>query len=312
MAVPKYDEMYKPILYALKDKKVHSLKELKLAVKTYFSLTDKDMEELVPSQKQTYFDNRVGWSRTFLKKAGLIESPARAFFKITERGIKVIEEKPKIIDNDYLLQFEDFKPFYYSETNYIKNYTENNSSKLKDENIKTQDDTPDDMLSEAYCQIYKKLSDELLEEILKLKPIAFERFVLDLLYKMGYGAFRDSSIVTNPTRDNGIDGIIMEDKLGFNLIYTQVKRYDIGNNVGRPDIQKFVGAISGEGGKGLFVTTSKFTYEAIEYAKKHHIILIDGEKLVDYMIEYNFGVSTKQVYEIKSMDTDLFNEYDYE
>lgn len=312
MAVPKYDEMYKPILYALKDKKVHSLKELKLAVKTYFSLTDKDMEELVPSQKQTYFDNRVGWSRTFLKKAGLIESPARAFFKITERGIKVIEEKPKIIDNDYLLQFEDFKPFYYSETNYIKNDTENNSSKLKAENIITRENTPDDMLSEAYNQIYKKLSDELLEEILKLTPTAFERFVLDLLNKMGYGDFKGSSTVTSQTRDNGIDGIIMEDKLGFNLIYVQVKRFNVENKVSRKEVQAFNGAIGRKNGKGLFVTSSQFTYDAIEYAKEEHIILIDGEKLVDYMIEYNFGVSTKQVYEIKSMDTDLFNEYDYE
>ena len=305
MPVPKYYEMYKPILFSLKDGKLHSLKELKAAVRDYFNLTNEDMAELLPSKQQTYFENRVGWAKTFLKKAGLIESPIRAMFLLTEDGKETVAKNPDTIDDKYLLQYEKFKPFYYSLSSNKKQQTSPN-------NVKEMDKTPEDIINEAYSEIHKRLSSDLMEEILKLSPVAFERFVLDLLYKMGYGAFEGSSQTTPRTNDKGIDGIIMEDKLGFNLIYLQVKRWNTNNVVGRKELQAFLGAIAGKGGTGLFVTTSKFTSEAVEYAESQHIILIDGQKLVDYMIEHNFGVSTKTVYKLKSIDTDLFDEYDYE
>lgn len=305
MPVPRYYEMYKPILFALKDGKLHSLKELKTAVKNYFNLTNEEIAELLPSKQQTYFENRVGWAKTFLKKAGLIDSPSRAVFVLTQDGKNTVAKNPDVIDDKYLLQYDRFKPFYYSLSSNKKQQSSVNNS------VKEIDKTPEDIMNEAYSEIHKRLSSELMEEILKLSPIAFERFVLDLMYKMGYGAFEGSSKTTSKTGDNGIDGIIMEDKLGFNLIYMQAKKY-AKTPVGRPDIQAFFGAIAGKGGKGLFVTTSKFTSEAIDFANQQHIILIDGQKLIDYMIEYNFGVSTKAVYELKSIDTDLFDEYDYE
>lgn len=304
MRIPKYYEMYKPILFSLKDGEIHSSKELKSKIKDYFKLTDEDMAVLLPSKQQTVFENRAGWARTFLKKAGLIESPARAMFKLTKDGIDTVNKNPDIIDDKYLLQYEQFAPFYYNLSSNKKQQNENNSTD-------TIDKTPEDTINEAYEEIYKRLSSDLMEEISKLSSIAFERFVLDLMNKMGYGTFENSSHTTPKSKDSGIDGIIMEDKLGFNLIYMQAKKYT-NNSVGRPEIQSFLGAITGKGGKGIFVTTSKFTKEAVEFADKQHIILIDGQKLIDYMIEYSFGVSTKIKYELKSIDTDLFNGYDYE
>jgi restriction system protein len=153
------------------------------------------------------------------------------------------------------------------------------------------------------------LADDILSEVIKLPPIAFEQMVIDLLSKMGYGAFENAGHTTIASGDEGIDGIILEDKLGFNLIYIQAKKWDLDSTVGRPDVQSFVGAISGKGGKGLFVTTAKFSKQAIEYAKHQHIILIDGKKLAKFMIEHNFGVSVKKTFEIKAIDTDIFNDY---
>jgi restriction system protein len=169
--------------------------------------------------------------------------------------------------------------------------------------------TPDDTFEESFRKINKGLSDDLLSEVVKLSPIAFEQMVIDLLSKMGYGSFENAGKTTTITGDEGIDGVIMEDKLGFDLIYIQAKKWDLDSTVGRPEIQSFVGAISGKGGKGLFVTTAKFSKQALEYAKHQHIILIDGEKLAKLMIEHNFGVSIKKTFEIKAIDTDTFNEY---
>jgi len=166
-----------------------------------------------------------------------------------------------------------------------------------------------DIFEEAFKKINRSLQDELLNEVMKLSPRAFEKLALDLMAKMGYGTFENSARTTSVTNDEGIDGVIMEDKLGFDLIYVQAKKWDEDHTVGRPEVQAFVGAIAGKGGKGLFVTTSKFSKQAIEYAAKQHIILIDGEKLTGYMIEYNFGVSEKKIFTIKGIDTDTFNDY---
>ena len=299
MELPKYYEMHKPFLEYLKDGKQHTLKELKQYVGEKFNLTDEQLSEMLPSGRQTVFVNRIGWARTYLKKAGLIDSPVRATFIITNDGLEVLKDNPAVIDNTYLMKFESFREF------------QNGSSEIQSNKGDTNDitDTPDDTFEESFRKINKSLADDLLGEVMKLSPTTFEQMVIDLLSKMGYGAFENAGKTTSITGDEGIDGIIMEDKLGFNLIYIQAKKWSLDSTVGRPDVQNFVGAISGKGGKGLFVTTAKFSKQASEYAKHQHIILIDGEKLAKLMIEHNFGVTVKKVFEIKAIDTDVFNEY---
>lgn len=299
MAIPKYYEMHKPFLEFLKDGHTHMMKDLKHRMSDHFQLSDEDMAEMLPSGRQSYFSNRIGWASTYLKKAGLIDSPARASFMITPLGIHVLEESPDIIDSQFLMKFDDFKEFKIGSSD-------------DRTNIKTlvlEPDTPDDTFEQSFKKINESLSESLLGEVAKLSPAAFEQMAIDLLSKMGYGAFENAGKTTVFTGDEGIDGIIMEDKLGFSLIYIQAKKWDPQSTVGRPDIQNFVGAISGKGGKGLFVTTAKFSRHASDYAKNQHIILVDGVKLARLMIEHNFGVTIKKVFEVKAIDTDVFNEY---
>lgn len=233
-----------------------------------------------------------------LKKAGLIESPARAVFRITKDGLDVLHDDPNVIDQKYLLRYDSFKEFIGKEEKV------NLQSEIENDQI----DTPYDIFESSYQKINQSLADDILAEVLRLSPVAFEKMVLDLMEKMGYGTYS----TTGRTNDEGIDGIIMEDKLGFDLIYVQMKHWGLDHPVGRPEVQAFVGAIAGKGGKGLFVTTSKFTKQAIEYAKSQHIILMDGEKLAFNMIGHDFGVSTKKIFAIKTLDTDLFEEYQEE
>lgn len=298
MPVPKFFEMIKPLLSEVGDGEVHTLNELKRVMAKSFSLTDEDVAELLPSGRQTVFSNRLGWASTYLVKAGLLERPARAAVKITPEGKRVLKEDPPVIDPDYLDQFESFREFRYPSS----------SESAPSEQEQTME-TPDDTFEEAFKKINDNLADEILSEVVKLSPTAFEQLVIDLLYKMGYGAFENSGHTTPVTNDEGIDGIIMEDKLGFDLIYIQAKKWDPEQTIGRPQIQNFVGAISGKGGKGLFVTTAKYAKTAIEYAYHQHIILIDGPKLARLMIEHDFGVSVQKTFEIKTLDTDLFNNY---
>lgn len=300
MSIPKYYEMHKPFLEFLKDGNKYSLKDLKLKMAEYFNLDDNDLAELLPSGRQTIFTNRIGWARTYLKKAGLIDSPARAMFLITQQGQAVLADNPQIIDNEYLMRFDSFREF--------QNITDPDSN-VGINTESSQGITPDDIFEESFRKINNSLADELLSEVSKISPRAFEQMAIDLLSQMGYGAFENAGRTTAISGDEGIDGIIMEDKLGFNLIYIQAKKWDIDRTVGRPDVQNFVGAISGKGGKGLFVTTAKFSKQAIDYANHQHIILIDGQKFTKLMIEHNFGVSTKKTFEIKVIDTDLFNDY---
>ncbi len=299
MPIPKYNQMYKLFLEAIKDGSTYTIKQVKDIIAKKLSITDAERLELLPSGLQSVFDNRIGWTRTYLKKAELIDSPARATFVITDRGKRVIAENPTIIDDKYLMQFNSFK-------NFIK--PSSNAQTLVE--AETSSDSPADAFEKSFVQINAQLADEILSEIIKLSPTAFEQMAIDLLYKMGYGAFENAGTTTTKSGDEGIDGIIREDKLGFNLIYIQAKKWNLSSTVGRPEVQKFVGATSGKGGKGLFITTAKFTKEAIDYAKNQHIVLIDGEKLAKLMIEHDFGVTPKKVFEIKTIDTDMFNEYE--
>lgn len=296
MAIPKFYIFIKPFLTALGDGHNHTLKELKSIVAPALRLTASDMKEVLPSGRQTVFDNRINWAATYLAKAGLVTRPARAIFAITEDGRKVLEENPSVIDINYLSRFDCFRAFQTNAQSPIQT-------------LGVEDNTPDDTFEEAFKQINENLADDLLSEVVKLSDTAFEVMVIDLLKSMGYGAFENSGRTTAVTCDEGIDGIIMEDKLGFDLIYIQAKKWDLSSTVGRPEIQKFVGAIAGRGGKGLFVTTAKYSSPAKEYADLQHIVLIDGTKLAELMIEHNFGVSVKKAFEIKATDMDVFNDY---
>ena len=303
MSVPKYFELHRPFLDILSDGHVYAMKELRSILARKLQLSDQDLSEMLPSGRQTVFANRITWAGTYLLKAGLIEKPARATFIITATGLEALKTGPEVIDTDYLLRFDSFKTFLAGDST-------KKAVGAASEPTKQKDETPDDIFESAFKTINRNLQDDLLSEIMKLSPAAFEQMVLDLMAKMGYGTFVNSSKTTSVSGDEGIDGVIMQDKLGFDLIYIQAKKWKKDQVVGRPEIQAFVGAIAGKGGQGLFVTTSKFSKQAIEYASKQHIILMDGERLTEYMIEYNFGVTVKKTFEIKTVDTDIFNDYD--
>lgn len=304
MSIPKYDEMYREILDCLADGQVHKSKEVKDTVAMRFSLSPQERAELLPSGRQTLFDNRIGWARTYLKKAGLIHSPARGSYALTSVGRQALLKNPKSIDNTYLQQFESFRTFISS------NYSAESES--SDPSV-VSSQTPQDTLDKAFKQITQTLCDDLLAEIVMQSPAFFEHLVVKLLTQMGYGgSVENAGTVLGQSGDEGIDGVVREDKLGFSLLYIQAKRWDCDATIGRPEIQKFVGALAGQGAsKGLFITTAKFTKEARQYAEKQHttkIVLVDGQALAKLMIEYNLGVSTEATYKIKRIDTDFFSD----
>ncbi len=302
MAVPKYDELMKPLLIAVSDGETYKMKDVTALLAEQLNLSSGDLAEMLPSGRQTVFKNRVGWAKTYLKKAGLLDSPARATIVITNAGKQVVADNPEKIDSKYLEQFPSFVDFASAPEPL-------DDSNPASEVPKPSDLTPDDQLEDAYKEINDSLASDLLSEVLKIPPYTFEKFVVDLLLKMGYGKADFGSHATVASGDDGIDGIIMEDKLGFSLIYMQAKEWAVDKVVSQPDIQSFVGAIAGKKGDGLFVTTARFSQKAKNYAHTHHIILIDGERLANLMIEYNFCVSTRKTFEIKALDTDALAEY---
>lgn len=302
MAVPKYDELMKPLLIAVSDGETYKMKDVTALLAEQLNLSSDDLAEMLPSGRQTVFKNRVGWAKTYLKKAGLLDSPARATIVITNAGKQVVADNPEKIDSKYLEQFPSFVDFASAPEPL-------DDSNPASEVPKPSDLTPDDQLEDAYKEINDSLASDLLSEVLKIPPYTFEKFVVDLLLKMGYGKADFGSHATVASGDEGIDGIIMEDKLGFSLIYMQAKEWAVDKVVSQPDIQSIVGAIAGRKGDGLFVTTARFSQKAKDYAHTHHIILIDGERLANLMIEYNFCVSTRKTFEIKALDTDALAEY---
>lgn len=303
--IPDYQKLMLPLLKLVSDGNEHKYRDLieKLAIE--FQITDDERKELLASGNQAIFDNRVGWAKTYLKKAGLLESPKRAIFKITEIGRDTLAKKPDNIDAKYLKQFPSFLEF--------QNVSRNDNE--TDEELNTDsanEQTPEENLDKAYQRIRKSLSSELLNRVVELSPSFFERLVVELLVKMGYGgSIKDAGKALGKSGDEGIDGTIKEDKLGLDIIYIQAKRWKPGNVVGRPELQKFVGALAGQGAKkGIFITTSNFTKEAIEYTPRNEtkIVLIDGEQLAQLMIDYNLGCTTQQTYEVKKIDSDYFGE----
>ena len=238
MAIPKYHEFMKPVLVLLNDNQEHSLSELYVKLSRHFKLTDLEKEETLPSGKQLVYKNRIGWALTYLKKATLIDSPKRASFKIGELGKSVLIENPIVIDQKYLMKFDSFKAFKIKSDNSI-------GDSLQDE-IASPGESPQDSLDRAYKTIINTLTDDVLNEVINQSPEFFERLVVDLLVRMGYGGSKiENSQVLGRTGDEGIDGVIKEDKLGFDKIYIQAKRWGIDSKVGRPELQSFVGVLIG-------------------------------------------------------------------
>ena len=304
MAIPDYQSCMRPLLKKVEDGKVYKFKDLVEALAQDFHLTDDEKNELIPSGVQSVINSRVGWARTYLTKALCLESPQKGMVKITERGKKFLSSASEKITTKDLQQFEEFIDFV--------NSSKKTNKKEVSESIAQQNMTPEEAIDYGTQMLNQDLASDLLTKILTKDDKFFENLVVQLLEKMGYGGdFEDSSDVVGKTGDGGIDGIIKEDKLGFDTIYVQAKRYTDAS-VERPDLQKFSGALAGKNAtKGVFITTSKFADTAKEYVKtlyNQKIILIDGKKLCELMIEYNLGVATNKTIEIKKIDTDFFEE----
>ncbi len=304
MAIPKYNEIYREFLEALKDGKPHTVKEVRLEIGSKFKLSEEELSEMLPSGRQRVFDNRVGWCRTYLMKAELVSSPGRAKVQITDSGLDFLKEHDSVTEDD-LMKIPSFEMFKKGSDTPEKTDGGSNLLPVADEQ------TPQEVLESAVEQLNAALASDLLKEILEMDPFEFESLVVELLIRMGYGKLQYGSTATKKSGDEGIDGVVTADKLGFDSIYIQAKKYKDGT-VGRPDIQKFVGALAGQGAqKGIFITTSQFSKEAMEFARKnlaYKIVLIDGNKLADLMIEYDLGVSTEYVYKVKRIDSDYFSD----
>ena len=302
MAIPNYQQLMLPLLKSISDGQTYLFRDVieKLAVD--FKLTDKERNELLPSGQQAVFDNRVGWARTYLKKAGLIESNKRGTLQITQRGLDALKQNSKEIDVTFLEQFSEFVEF--------KNINRKQIDEKKAETEIETEKTPEELLEFAYQNIRQNLSQELIEIIKNCSPRFFENLVIDLLLKMGYGGSRkDAGEAIGRTGDGGIDGIIKEDKLGLDIIYIQAKRWQ--NQVPVKEIRDFAGSLLGKKAKkGIFITTSNFPQNAYDYVEdiEHKIILIDGQRLAELMIEHNVGVSTQRIFDIKKLDSDYFSE----
>ncbi|NIR48673.1 restriction endonuclease [candidate division KSB1 bacterium] len=300
MAIPDYQTIMLPLLRFAGDGRIHTFREAVYALAEEFSLSEAERTELLPSGQQPIFDNRVGWASTYLKKAGLLDAPQRGSIQITERGKEILSKNPQRIDVQFLDQFDEFVEFRKLRRD----------KEQDDRNKQLRLETPEELLETAHQSLRDDLSANILSTIKNCSPEFFERLVVDMLVSMGYGGSRkEAGQAIGKTGDGGIDGIIKEDKLGLDIIYIQAKRWEA--NVGRPEIQKFAGALQGQRArKGIFITTSTFSKDALQYASniENKIILIDGHRLAELMIDHNVGVTPITKYEVKRLDTDYFTE----
>ena len=302
MTIPDFQTIMLPFLQFSKDGKMHNFLEATDALAKEFKLTPEEIDTLIPSGQQR-FANRVGWAKTHLKKAGLIDYPQRGHFQITQRGLNVLKDTPKAIDMKYLMKFPEFQEF--------RKVGQVDKGKEKVEDI-TEQLPPEESIEVAYQEIRAGLADDLLEYVLKCSPAFFEKLVVELLVSMGYGGSQENAArAVGKSGDDGIDGIIDEDKLGLDSIYIQAKRYQRDAKIGAHFVRDFIGALQGcKATKGVFLTTAGFTKDAMDFVSKvqSRVVLIDGQKLANLMIDYGIGVSTRMNYEIKQLDTDYFGE----
>jgi restriction system protein len=306
MAIPDYQTLMLPLLKLAADGREHRFRDAIEQLASEFRVGDAERGELLPSGAQPVLDNRVGWARTYLKQAGLLQSPKRGIFQITDAGKRLLVENPPRIDVALLDRYDAFRAFRSRRREAIEGKPQADIPQVEAEPV--TDQTPEEALAAAYQKLRRNLESELLDQVKAASPAFFERLVIDLLVAMGYGGSRqDAGRAIGRTGDEGIDGIIKEDKLGLDAIFVQAKRW--GNTVGRPEIQKFAGALQGQrANKGVFITTSDFSREAHEYANviNSKIILIDGTRLAQLMVDHNVGVAPVGNYELKRIDSDYF------
>ena len=303
MPVPDYQTLLLPLLKLAGSGIADTLPKAELILADEFDLSEEERSSRLPSGQQTVLRNRTGWASFYLKNAGLLVKPKRGIFRITPRGKEVLATNPPSIDLEYLLQFQDFVDFYQ------KGQT-SNAQKLSTPVAAPASSTPDEVLQSAYETIRCDLASEIIDRLLKSSPEFFENVVVELLVAMGYGGSRqDAGERIGKSGDGGIDGIIKEDKLGLDAIYIQAKRWQ--GNVGRPEIQKFVGALQGQRArKGVFMTTSGFSADAIDYVSRIDVkvVLLDGSQIANLMIDHDVGVSPFTTFVIKKIDSDYFEE----
>ncbi len=298
MAIPDYQSIMLPLLRFAADENEHSLREAIEGLAEKFELTDAERKELLPSGQQPTFDNRVAWARTYLSKAGLLEATRRGHFRLTQRGREVVAKNPPEINVKFLERFPEFMEF--------RTKRREPDEAAGAENLQT----PAELLETGYQKLREDLSAELLKTTRECSPTFFERLVIDLLVRMGYGGTRkEAGKAIGRSGDEGIDGIINEDRLGLDVIYVQAKRWQA--PVGRPEIQRFAGALQGHRAKkGILITTSAFTRDAEDYVARidSKIVLIDGDQLAQLMIDHNVGVAPVASYETKRIDSNYFSE----
>ena len=306
MALPIFDDFLYPFLLATNSKDM-TVSEMKQYIIDYFNLSEDDCSLRTKSGNTTKVSDRINWVRQYLRRALMIELPERGVYRITQRGKDYLAHHNSMSKQD-LMQYEEFAAYALGNTASKTNQNNTEQSSF----VQTEDLTPTEQLEQAFHSIIDDLAADLLQKVLDQSPMFFEHLVVDLMVKMGYGgSFANSAHVTQYVHDDGIDGIIYEDKLGLDKIYIQAKRYKFENTIGKPQIQQFSGALDEQKAtKGVYITTSSYSKEARSYVEKLNkkIVLIDGQELARYMIEYNVGVSTKQVYEVKKIDSDYFEE----
>lgn len=302
MAIPDFQSVMRPVLQAVGDGVPLPLSALRVRIADVFQLTEEERKERLPSGNQTVINNRVGWARTYLNKAGLLTIPSKGMVQITDRGREALASGPVRITVSWLKQFPEFADFHTAKPQVP------DAAAVADGDL--AETTPDEQLAAAYQALQQSLADELLAQVRAATPGFFEQVVVDLMIAMGYGGSRkEAGKATQLTNDDGIDGIIKEDKLGLDVIYLQAKRW--ANTVHRPEIDKFIGALTRKRArKGVFITTSDFSTGAKDAALGLDIkvVLIDGIELARLMVEHNLGVSVKQLYEVKQIDSDYFSE----
>ena len=305
--IPNYQDCMRPFLEAVNnasDTEV-KLRDIITAISDHFQLSDAERTEPLPSGKHPIIDNRVGWARTYLSKAGLIDSPRRAHFQITQRGLDALSDPNAEINTQYLKQFEEFIDFTSTSAK------TNDAKTLEEQNVDAND-TPDEVLRNAYKTINDALAQDILERTRNVTPAFFEQLLIDLLIAMGYGGTEEGTAhALGKSGDNGVDGVINQDPLGVDQIYIQAKRYKQGNNISSSDIRDFFGALNLKNAqKGIFITTSDFTTSAVETAQRLNtrIVLINGNELAKLMLRYNIGSRNEQTLQIKKIDEEFFDQ----
>lgn len=309
MSIPSHEEAMLPVLRVLSDGEARHRRTLADNVAEHFELSAEERSQMLPSGKAPVFRSRTGWALSYMKQAGLVISPRRGWYEITPLGEEVLTAAPDRIDNDFLMRFDGFREF--------RSRSRSEESPVADDPVNDTEaqpvppvEPPDEALERAYGRLRVAVESELMDTIKSVAPSFFEQLVIDLLVRMGYGGNRaEAARAIGRSGDGGVDGVIDEDRLGLDSIYVQAKRWEA--SVGRPEIQKFAGALQGQRAtKGIFITTSTFTREAEEYAQRigTRIVLIDGRRLAALMFEYDIGVSPRRSYVVKDIDGDYFED----